>query len=54
MVSSVAVMLCHLTGRRPGAILDLANYELELENRFEGPILGDLARSPPLGPHNDE
>ena len=32
-------MLCHLTGRRPGAILDLANYELELEDRFEGPVL---------------
>jgi Glycosyl hydrolases family 16 len=44
-------MLCHLTGRRPGAILDLANYELELEDRFEGPVLDRRLWIPYYLPH---
>jgi len=44
-------MLCHLTSRRPGAILDLANYELELEDRFEGPVLDRRLWIPYYLPH---
>ena len=44
-------MLCHLTGRRPGAILDLTNYELELEDRFEGPVLDRRLWIPYYLPH---
>jgi len=44
-------MLCHLTGHRPGAILDLANYELELEDRFEGPVLDRRLWIPYYLPH---
>ena len=44
-------MRCHLTGRRPGAILDLANYELELEDRFQGPVLDRRLWIPYYLPH---
>ena len=44
-------MVSHLTGRRPGAILDLANYELELEDRFEGPALDRRLWIPYYLPH---
>ena len=44
-------MLRNLTGRPPAAILDLANYELELENRFEGPVLDRRLWIPYYLPH---
>jgi hypothetical protein len=44
-------MLRHVTGCRPAAVLDRAGYELEVEDRFDRPVLDERLWIPYYLPH---